>query len=108
MIGRGRMGDQRGAAMTSIREQLFSALAELREHSADVRMGQLIANLATLARGAEVEAQPPRLAQSRRAARGRLPAHTVDLTARGDRSNGIGFGRVGFGQSLGESLAVFG
>ncbi|MBA3314408.1 MAG: hypothetical protein M3552_18850 [Planctomycetota bacterium] len=38
------------------REHLLHVLAELSDETPDLRFGQLIANLATLARGAEVEA----------------------------------------------------
>jgi hypothetical protein len=38
------------------RAKLLRLLAELSEAAPDLRMGQLVANLATLARGAEVEA----------------------------------------------------
>ena len=41
---------------TDTRTELLKALAELSEECPEMRMGQLIANLATLARGAAVEA----------------------------------------------------
>ena len=37
------------------RDELLTCLAELSKAAPDLRLGQLIANLATLARGAEVE-----------------------------------------------------
>jgi len=37
------------------REELLTVLAELTEHCPQVRLGQLIANLATLAKGPQVE-----------------------------------------------------
>jgi hypothetical protein len=40
----------------STRSELLATIAELSEMAPDLRMGQLIANLATLARGAKVEA----------------------------------------------------
>ena len=40
----------------STRAELLRALAELSEEAPEQRFGQLIANLATLARGAQVEA----------------------------------------------------
>jgi hypothetical protein len=42
--------------MTNIRPELLQVLAELSEECPEMRMGQLIANLATLAKGAAVEA----------------------------------------------------
>lgn len=42
--------------MTPIREQLLFCLTELSEVAPDLRLGQLAANLATLACGAKVEA----------------------------------------------------
>jgi hypothetical protein len=42
--------------MTNIRPELLQVLAELSEECPEMRMGQLIANLATLAKGATVEA----------------------------------------------------
>ena len=42
--------------MTVTRNELLKALAELSAECPEMRMGQLIANLATLARGAAVEA----------------------------------------------------
>lgn len=42
--------------MTTNREELLRLLADLSESAPDLRMGQLVANLATLARGAKVEA----------------------------------------------------
>ena len=41
--------------MTESRGELLRLLAELSEHAPELRLGQLIANLATLARGPEVE-----------------------------------------------------
>lgn len=38
------------------REELLRLLADLSEHAPDLRLGQLVANLATLAHGAKVEA----------------------------------------------------
>lgn len=43
-------------AMTSDREQLLRSLAELSEAAPDLRLGQMLANLATLALGAKPEA----------------------------------------------------
>jgi hypothetical protein len=42
--------------MTTSRQELLRLLAELSEADGELRMGQMIANLATLARGAQVEA----------------------------------------------------
>ncbi len=42
--------------MTQAREELLTLLTELSESAPDLRMGQLIANLATLAHGAKPEA----------------------------------------------------
>ena len=42
--------------MTTAREELIRLRAEISNEDPDLRMGQLIANLATLARGASVEA----------------------------------------------------
>ncbi len=42
--------------MTAERAELMRLLSELGEEASDLRIGQLIANLATLARGAKVEA----------------------------------------------------
>lgn len=42
--------------MTTTREELLRLLAELSEQAQDLRLGQLVANLATLAQGARVEA----------------------------------------------------
>lgn len=42
--------------MTTTREELLSCLTELSELASDLRLGQLVANLATLAQGAKVEA----------------------------------------------------
>ena len=41
--------------MNATRSELLKALSELSESCPEMRMGQLIANLATLARGAAVE-----------------------------------------------------
>jgi hypothetical protein len=41
--------------MTETRAELLKVLGELNEECPEMRMGQLIANLATLARGAAVE-----------------------------------------------------
>jgi len=38
------------------RRELLKTLGELSDHCPDVRLGQLIANLATLVKGAQVEA----------------------------------------------------
>lgn len=44
-------------AMTNgTRQELLATIAELSKLAPDLRLGQLIANLATLARGAKVEA----------------------------------------------------
>lgn len=40
----------------SKRSELLTAIAELSELAPELRLGQLVANLATLARGAKVEA----------------------------------------------------
>ena len=40
----------------STRDQLLAAITELGAMAPEIRLGQLIANLATLARGAKVEA----------------------------------------------------
>jgi hypothetical protein len=40
----------------STRSELLATIAELSEMAPELRLGQLIANLATLARGAKVEA----------------------------------------------------
>jgi hypothetical protein len=42
--------------MTTKREELLALLTNLSEEAPDLRMGQLVANLATLAHGAKVEA----------------------------------------------------
>jgi hypothetical protein len=42
--------------MTTTREELLACLRELSETAPDLRLGQLVANLATLAHGAKVEA----------------------------------------------------
>ena len=42
--------------MTTQREELLRLIAELSDQAPDLRLGQLIANLATLAKGAQVEA----------------------------------------------------
>jgi hypothetical protein len=42
--------------MTSSRQELLAAIAELSQVDPDLRLGQLVANLATLAQGAKVEA----------------------------------------------------
>ena len=42
--------------MTQTRKELLSYLTELSEAAPDLRLGQLVANLATLAQGAKVEA----------------------------------------------------
>ena len=42
--------------MTPSRQELLRLLAELSDADGELRMGQMIANLATLARGAQVEA----------------------------------------------------
>jgi hypothetical protein len=42
--------------MTPTRKELLSCLTELSEVAPDLRLGQLVANLATLAQGAKVEA----------------------------------------------------
>jgi hypothetical protein len=42
--------------MTTAREELLACLTELSEAAPDLRLGQLVANLATLAQGAKVEA----------------------------------------------------
>ncbi len=42
--------------MTTTREELLACLTELSELAPDLRLGQLVANLATLAQGAKVEA----------------------------------------------------
>jgi hypothetical protein len=41
---------------TATRQELLGVIAELGELAPDLRLGQLVANLATLARGAKVEA----------------------------------------------------
>jgi hypothetical protein len=42
--------------MTTTRTELLACLAELSEAAPELRLGQLVANLATLAQGAKVEA----------------------------------------------------
>lgn len=42
--------------MTNARDELLSALRGISEEAPDLRLGQLIANLATLAKGATAEA----------------------------------------------------
>jgi hypothetical protein len=42
--------------MTTARSELLNVLTELSEACPEMRMGQLIANLATLAKGPEIEA----------------------------------------------------
>jgi hypothetical protein len=42
--------------MTTTRSELLRLLGELSEEAAELRFGQLVANLATLAHGAKVEA----------------------------------------------------
>jgi hypothetical protein len=42
--------------MTTIRGELLRALAVLSDENPELRLGQLVTNLATLARGAQVEA----------------------------------------------------
>jgi hypothetical protein len=42
--------------MTTTRQELLTCLTELSEVAPDLRLGQLMANLATLAQGAKIEA----------------------------------------------------
>jgi len=42
--------------MTTTREELLACLTELSEVAPELRLGQLVANVATLAQGAKVEA----------------------------------------------------
>ena len=42
--------------MTTTREELLRLLADLSKEAPELRLGQLVANLATLAQGAKVEA----------------------------------------------------
>jgi hypothetical protein len=42
--------------MTTTRDELLRLLADLSEQAPELRLGQLVANLATLAQGARVEA----------------------------------------------------
>jgi hypothetical protein len=42
--------------MTTTRSELLELLSELSQRAPDLRMGQLVANLATLAQGAKAEA----------------------------------------------------
>lgn len=42
--------------MTTTRGELLTCLTELSESAPDLRLGQMVANLATLAQGAKVEA----------------------------------------------------
>ena len=42
--------------MTTARRELLQLLGDISEHDGDLRLGQLVTNLATLARGANVEA----------------------------------------------------
>lgn len=42
--------------MTGTRQELLRVLTDLSEHAPDLRFGQMVANLATLAQGAKVEA----------------------------------------------------
>jgi hypothetical protein len=42
--------------MTNTREELLACLTELSAIAPDLRLGQLVANLATLAQGAKIEA----------------------------------------------------
>ncbi|MCI0459936.1 MAG: hypothetical protein L0Z62_23545 [Gemmataceae bacterium] len=42
--------------MTTTRRELLRLLADLSQEAPDLRLGQLVANLATLAQGAKVEA----------------------------------------------------
>src|SRR5207237_9138388 len=46
----------RQTAMTTTRSELLRLLGELSEQAGELRFGQLVANLATLAQGAKVEA----------------------------------------------------
>jgi hypothetical protein len=41
--------------MTAERKELLSLIADLSEHAPDLRFGQMVANLATMARGPQVE-----------------------------------------------------
>jgi hypothetical protein len=41
--------------MTDVRKEMLQVLGELSRHSPEMRFGQLIANLSTLARGASAE-----------------------------------------------------
>ena len=41
--------------MTTARQELLKLVSELSERDSELRLGQMIANLATLARGPEVE-----------------------------------------------------
>jgi hypothetical protein len=45
-----------GLAMITSRGELLTCLADLSDAAPDLRLGQLVANLATLAQGAKVEA----------------------------------------------------
>jgi hypothetical protein len=61
--------------MTTEREELIRLITEMSERDPSLRMGQLIANLATLARGPEVEsiwnAEDDELAEAARRLLGR-------------------------------------
>ena len=61
--------------MTESRKELLRLLAELSEADAELRLGQLIANLATLAQGAKPEAVWDAQDEELIAAAGRLLAH---------------------------------
>jgi len=56
MAGKIGEGSGRFPAMTKIRQELLTLVSELSEAAPDLRLGQLVANLATLAQGARVEA----------------------------------------------------
>lgn len=67
--------------MTTIREELLHLLADLSEQTPDLRLGQLVANLSTLALGAKVEAVWDVEDEELAAAAKRLAAHYRQPTA---------------------------
>jgi hypothetical protein len=61
--------------MTTTREERLRLLADLSEQAPDMRLGQFVANLATLAQGAKVEAIRDAEDEELVAAARRLVAH---------------------------------
>jgi hypothetical protein len=77
--------------MTTTRTELLNCLSELSETAPNLRLGQLVANLATLAQGAKAEAIWDADDEELLAAARRLVEHyrhaveSVDAIARGSR-----------------------